>query len=282
MRLRTLAVLTVVALLSACTAIERAAVPKADPRADVFPTQFAQPPGQAVDHRPWSTFLSRFVRRDADDVNRVDYATVSKSDRETLDRYLATLQQVRPHRLTREQQLAFWINLYNALTVDQVLDAYPVASIRDINDGLLSIGPWDRPVAQVAGQSLSLNDIEHRIIRPDYAEPRIHYALNCAAVGCPNLMPRAWQAATLDVDLAEAEHAYVHDRRGVRFDGQGRLIVSKTYAWFREDFADTPAGVLDYLRSVADPELKARLDAVSRISRYDYDWALNDRSLRQK
>lgn len=279
MRLKIL--LTLLALVAAaCTSVERAALPKPE----VLPggpwSQSAKPPGQVVDHQPWTAFLSRHVRTDAEGVNRVAYARVSSRDRAALDRYLAALQQVRPERLTRDQQLAYWINLYNALTVDVVLDAYPVASIRDITDSPLPVGPWNQPVARVAGQSLTLNDIEHRIIRPIFDEPRIHYALNCAAAGCPNLMARAWTARTLEADLAAAEYAYVHDPRGLRFDEQGRLVASKIYAWFREDFADTPEGVLDYLRSVAGPDLKAQLAATRRIARYDYDWSLNDQAQR--
>ncbi|NVO56170.1 DUF547 domain-containing protein [Rhodobacteraceae bacterium B1Z28] len=263
-------------LLAACASVERLALPAAKPLADQTLTRTSLPPGERIDHHDWSTFLHRNVAPDAGGVNRVAYAQVSQVDRTRLDRYLADLQKVDPSRLTRDQQLAYWINLYNALTVDLILDHYPVASIRDITDGPLSFGPWDRPLAQVVGQSLTLNDIEHRIIRPTFAEPRIHYALNCAAVGCPNLMNRAWQAEMLERDLVAAERAYINDPRGVRFDQRGRLILSKIYIWFREDFgADEPAVIADIARA-ADPDLRARLHAAPRVSAYTYDWALND------
>ncbi|MFY2824440.1 DUF547 domain-containing protein [Ruegeria sp. MALMAid1280] len=134
---------------------------------------------------------------------------------------------------------------YNAMTVDVILENYPVASIRDIKDGPISIGLWSRPLVQVSGQMLTLNDIELRIIRPTFNEPRIHYALNCAAVRCPNLMNRAWQVKTLERDFAAAERAYVNDPRGVRFDARGRLILSKIYTWFREDFGANEQAVLN-------------------------------------
>jgi len=157
-----------------------------------------------------------------------------------------------------------------------VLENYPTASIRDIKDGPLSIGPWNRPLAVVAEQTLTLNDIEHRIIRPTFDEPRIHYALNCAAVGCPNLMDRAWRAETLEHDLAEAEHAYVNDPRGVRFDERGRLTLSKIYIWFREDFGPDEQAVIAHIAEAVNPDLRAQLQRAGRVNSYEYDWALND------
>ncbi len=263
-------------LLAACASVERLALPAAAPLPDTALTQTAPQPGERIDHRDWSAFLGRYVSQDAQGVNRVDYGQVTQSDRARLDAYLAELQTVIPGRLTRDQQLAYWINLYNALTVDLILENYPVASIRDINDGAFSFGPWDRPLAQVGGQTLTLNDIEHRIIRPTFKEPRIHYALNCAAVGCPNLMDRAWQANTLERDFAAAEAAYVNDPRGVRFDDRNRLILSKIYIWFREDFGPNEKAVVASLEPAAQPPLRSRLQDAPRVSAYDYDWALND------
>lgn len=274
--MKKLLILFLLPLLAACASVERLALPAPDPLPNNALTQASAPPGARIDHRDWTVFLSRYVAPDAQGVNRVAYGQVTQADKARLDGYLTDLQAVDPAGLTRDQQLAYWINLYNAVTVDVVLDNYPVASIRDIKDGPLSIGPWNRPLVTVAGQTLSLNEIEHRIIRPTYAEPRIHYALNCAAVGCPNLMDRAWQAETLERDFAATEHAYVNDPRGVRFDDRGGLILSKIYIWFREDFGVNEAAVLAYLQTVADPDLKAHMQDVSRVRAYKYDWALND------
>ncbi|WP_171122951.1 MULTISPECIES: DUF547 domain-containing protein [unclassified Ruegeria] len=263
-------------LLVACASVERLALPAAAPLPDGALTQSAPPPGARVDHIDWTLFLNRYVAPDAQGVNRVAYGQVTQADKVRLDEYLTALQAVDPAALTRDQQLAYWINMYNAVTVDVILENYPVASIRDIKDGPLSIGPWNRPLVMVAGQNLTLNDIEHRIIRPNYAEPRIHYALNCAAVGCPNLMNRAWQAETLERDFAAAEHEYINGPRGVRFNDNGGLILSKIFIWFREDFGPNEQAVLAYIRTVADPDLKTRLQDVRRVSSYKYDWSLND------
>ncbi|WP_298851836.1 DUF547 domain-containing protein [uncultured Ruegeria sp.] len=263
-------------LLTACASVERLALPAPNPLQNQALTRAANPPGTKVDHSDWSAFLSRYVSPDAQGVNRVAYVQVTQADRTRLDAYLNDLQSVDPAMLTRRQHLAYWINLYNALTLGVVLDNYPVASIRDITDGPLSFGPWDRPLAQVAGQDLTLNDIEHRIIRPTFDEPRIHYALNCAAVGCPNLMDRAWQGNTLEEDFAAAERAYVNDPRGARFDDRGRLILSKIYIWFRGDFGDSEKAVIASIAQASEPDLKARLMENPRVRAYRYNWALND------
>ena len=172
-------------LLAACASVERLALPAPTPLENSALTRLAEPPGARVNHAEWSRFLTTYVSTDASGVNRVAYGQVSDADRARLDAYLNTLQAVDPATLTRDQQLAYWINLYNAITVDLVLDNYPVASIRDISEGPLSIGPWNRPVAIVSGQTLTLNDIEHRIIRPTFQEPRIHLRAELCGCGVP-------------------------------------------------------------------------------------------------
>ncbi|KIC49539.1 DUF547 domain-containing protein [Tateyamaria sp. ANG-S1] len=262
-------------LLGACASIERVALPQSTLLAPSF-AAYEETSQARVDHAPWDEFLQNYVREDVQGINRVAYETVTEADRARLQNYLAELEDTDVNALSRDEQLAFWINLYNAETVEVILQSYPVASIRDINDGFLSFGPWDRPVTTVGGRSLTLNDIEHRIIRPVFKEPRIHYALNCAAAGCPNLMDRAWRAATLERDLTEAEHAYVNSFRGVSVAPNGSLTLSKIYIWFQEDFGANEADVLRRLQGVAEAELAAAIAAQSRVSRYQYDWSLNE------
>ena len=164
------------------------------PRADLLPHWQTHDPAAAetIDHSTWAEFLAAHVSRDRDGVNRVAYGNVSDADRERLAAYIARLTAVPIGRFSRAVQLAYWINLYNALTVDLVLSVYPIDSILDIDisPGILAFGPWDAAMTQVEGRPLSLNDIEHRILRPIWRDARIHYALNCASVGCPNLQPR--------------------------------------------------------------------------------------------
>ena len=259
----------------ACTTIERANLP--DPVSLGPQWEQASATQQvAVDHSLWDAFLARYLSTDSAGINRLDYSRVSAADQANLDAYLNSLQQVRTASLTRDQQLAFWINLYNAKTVDIVLEAYPVDSILKIKDGILPTGPWKRKVVTVDGESLSLNDIEHRIVRPVYREARIHYALNCAAQSCPNLSPRAWRAEGLDKALTDAERAYVNDPRGITVSADGKITLSKIYAWFREDFGQNEAEILNRLKAFAEPPLQAKLQGKTRVDNYEYDWALND------
>ena len=180
------------------------------------------------------------------------------------------------HELARPEQLAFWINLYNARTVALVLDHYPVESIRDIKSRLFSFGPWGEPLLEVEGRKLSLNDIEHGILRPLWRDPRIHYVLSCAAVGCPNLRRAAFTGADREAAMEEAARDYVNDPRGVHFDDRGQLTVSKIYLWYEEDFGGSIEGVLAHLQRYAGPALAARLHGRERIDDYAYDWSLND------
>ena len=173
--------------------------------------------------------------------------------------------------------MAYWINLYNALTVDTVLNHYPVGSIRDISisPGLFNRGPWDRKLVTVEGQALSLNDIEHRILRPIWHDPRIHYAVNCASLGCPNLANTAYDGSHLDAMLDAAARAYVNNPRGAAVH-DGKLTVSSIYRWYEADFGSTDAGVIAHLKRYAEPPLAAALNGISAIADDHYDWRLND------
>jgi len=226
-----------------------------------------------VDHAAWTALLLRYLV--PGEVNRFRYRAVTPEHRRALAGYIDGLAAVRIDRYRRDEQLAYWINLYNALTVATVLDHYPVASIRDIaiSPGLFATGPWGRKLVAVEGEAISLNDIEHRILRPIWNDPRIHYAVNCAALGCPNLQPVAFTAANADRLLTEAARAFVNGRGAAVIDG--RLIVSSLYDWYADDFGGE-AGVLDHLRRFAEPALAARLAGIDRIAGDTYDWRLND------
>ena len=204
-------------------------------------------------------------------------AYLARAGRKVLVRYLEALSMVQISRYKRDEQLAYWINLYNALTVKVIVDHYPVESIRDIDisPGWFSFGPWDKKLIKVENESLSLNDIEHRILRPIWRDARIHYAVNCASLGCPNLAPTAYNADTMEGSLTEAARRYINHPRGVSIEG-GRLYVSTIYEWFVEDFGGNEKGVLDHIRQYANPKLAKRLAEFAAIDGYRYDWGLND------
>lgn len=227
-----------------------------------------------IDHTTWDRLLSAHVVRDTSGINLVDYAGFSDDDRTALGQYVRSLSDMPISGFNRDEQLAFWINLYNALTIDLVLAHYPVDSIRDISSGFLSFGPWDKQLVAVEGEELSLNDIEHRIIRPIWKDPRIHYAVNCAAIGCPNLRREAYGGAGIDRALTEAAIEYVNDPRGVTISGD-EIIVSSIYDWFIEDFGGSEHGVLRHLQQYAAPDLATRLGEIGELDGTQYDWSLN-------
>jgi hypothetical protein len=236
----------------------------------------------AADPAPFDALLERYVVVVPNGVNQVRYRAwqANARDRAALDDYVAALERERPSRLARDEAFVYWVNLYNAVTLQIVLENYPVRSIRDIRSRTLDprglVGPWRTPRVSVEGRRLSLDQIEHAILRPDFSDPRVHYAVNCASIGCPNLQPRAWRAASLNADLDAAARAYINHSRGVHIDAQGRLRVSSIYRWFASDFGGAPLGVLAHLRTYAGPALTARLRSANVISGYAYDWSLND------
>lgn len=273
--LRRLALGFLLAPVSACTSLERLAIPESNLQSSYWSRHDAAS-AEVVDHAAWQAFLDSYLVSGGDGVNRVRYGEVAAVDRAALQDYLAGLQEVPVTPLARDEQLAYWVNLYNARTVELILEHYPARSIRDITFGVFDIGPWSEPLVTVEGRPLSLHDIEHGIVRPIWRDARAHYVLNCAAMGCPNLARRAYRGATIDVAMADAARAYVNDPRGVAFGDDGRLVMSKIYAWYREDFGGSEAAAIDAARGFAEPPLAARLEGRERVDGYRYDWSLND------
>ncbi len=241
---------------------------------------------QGVDGDPaaeFSALLAHYVSEQDDGVNRVNYARwkASASDMGRLNTVVAGLARMAPSRMARAQAIAYWANLYNAITLQVVLGRYPVASIRDIrSEGVLLdpqayFGPWRSKRVTIERRRYSLDDIEHQTLRPLARDPRIHYSVNCASIGCPNIQRTAWRAETLEQDLDRAARAYVNHPRAVTVLADGTLRVSSIYEWFKEDFGDNDAGVIAHLRRYAEPALTQRLRSATRISANAYDWALN-------
>ncbi len=273
---RSLTAVMLVVGLSGFTALESLFAPNAD----LWPKWEAHDPKstQSVDHAPWGKFLKNYVKPDRDGANRVAYGTVNEADKKNLHDYLASLRKVNVARLSRNEQLAYWINLYNALAVRVIIHFYPVDSIQDINltrGPWGGGGPWGKDLIRIDGEMISLNDIKHRILRPIWRDPRLHYAVNCTSVGGPNLAVTPYTAATVNAMLNQAARDYVNSPRGVRHTSDG-LVLSKIYAWFSEDFGSGETMVLDHIARHASSDTEVKIMSSTNIAAYQYDWSLND------
>ena len=140
-----------------------------------------------IDHSLWQAVLEKYVVESPDGINRFSYGAVAGEGREQLTGYLRAMAAIDPRDYNAAEQQAYWINLYNALTIDVVLKYPSKGSILRMGERFFAVGPWDDEVIEVAGEDLTLNDIEHRILRPIFKDHRVHYAVNCASIGCPNL-----------------------------------------------------------------------------------------------
>ena len=238
----------------------------------------AHTPGstKTVDNSAFDEILKEYRHLSADNISLIDYANLKRQGRDTLSRYIDHLANSSVDDLSRDEQFTYWGNFYNALTLKVIIDHYPVASIRDIDisPGFFSNGPWGAKLVTVMGEDLSLDDMEHRILRPIWRDPRVHYVVNCASMGCANIQAHAWQAKSLYRDLNTAAGDYVNHPRGASVI-DGRLQVSTIYSWFEEHF-DVEGGVIPHLRRYGSDGLIRRLAGIERIADYEYDWTLND------
>ncbi len=234
-------------------------------------------PLDRVDHATWDRLLQKYVDRDG----MVDYESwkASDPDRAALKQYFATLSAADANaRTTSQGKLAYWINAYNALTVQGILDVYPTSSIRNHTARLLGYNIWDDLLLPVGDNKYSLNQMEHEILRK-LGEPRIHFAIVCASVGCPRLLNEAYTPERLESQLTDNTGDFFARRRNFQVDAAGRKVrVSSILDWFGEDFGPTPQKGLAGLAEYMPDEVSRRLVAVESfsVSYLDYDWSLNE------
>ncbi len=226
-------------------------------------------------HAEFTNILQKYVSP-PDDQGLTHFAygklKANSSDKAALDNYIKTLERVNPSTLPRNDAIAYYANLYNAVTVQVVVDNYPVKSIRKL--GPLSSGPWKKNLLTINGVASSLNDVEHEILRKQFPSPYIHYMVNCASVGCPNLLNSAWDGRTIDRVKVKAAEDYINSPRGVQITSKG-LKVSSIFKWFKEDFGGK-SGLLKHIRQHARPELAQAIDNGAQVVDYGYDWSLNE------
>jgi len=236
---------------------------------------------KASPHVDWTAILQKYVSApDSVGLTHFDYAglTANSADRSKLSGYIKSLGATNTSTLNENEAIAHYANLYNALTIDLIVQNFPLKSIRKAktyNGSKVSglAGPWKKVKVSANGGTLSLDEIEHKILRVQYPSPYVHYMVNCASVGCPNLLDRAWEADTQLKVRKDAAAAYINSPRGVIITSKG-LKVSSIFKWFKEDFGGTE-GVLKHIREHADADLAAAIDGGAKITDYGYDWSLN-------
>jgi hypothetical protein len=226
-------------------------------------------PAFGFDHGQWDALLKKnVVVLDGGKASQFRYAEI---ERKALHAYLASLSKIEETEFkgwSREEQMAFLINAYNAFTVEKILSRYP--DLRSIWDfGKIFGNPFKDEFFTLLGRRMSLDGIEHGILRKAYREPRVHYAVNCASVGCPMLREEAYVAARLERQLEEQAVRFLSDRSRNRWRG-GRLEVSKIFDWFKEDFEPRQAYFARYAKVLGYPGGEVPLTFL------DYDWSLND------
>lgn len=230
--------------------------------------------GRPVDHSVFDRLLRKYV----DENGLVNYKAWKGQDEETLRNYLQSLEKVGPHPPGLSERLAFWINAYNALTIQGILEFYPVKSIKDKVNRILGFNIWDDYPMTVNGKAYSLNDIEHKVLRK-MGEPRIHFAIVCASVGCPKLRNEAYKGVKLDLQLEDQSTFFFTQQRNFRIDRAGRTVyLSSILDWFGEDFGGSDRAKLDFAsKHLSEEKDKEFLRSGELKVKYlDYNWSLNE------
>jgi hypothetical protein len=232
---------------------------------------------EPLDEALYARILARYTRAVTDAARtRVDYAALTRAPE--WSRLIESVSRSEPAALApREQRLAYWIDVYNILAIDVVVRHYPVASIRDAGSWLRPV--WKQEAGRIGGRPISLDEIEHRILRP-LGDPRVHAAIVCASVSCPRLAREPYTAARVDAQLDEAVRLWLADPdKGLRLDADGGGVhLSRIFDWFRGDFA-AGGGVLAFAAAFAPPEAAAwiaRQGEGAKVRWLPYDWSLND------
>lgn len=224
---------------------------------------------EPITHEAFTEILQTYV----DEHGLVDYARLQK-DSNTLNTYLDLLSSHHPNdkNWSESEQLAYWINAYNAFTLQLIIRNYPIKSIKDLTAVTIPfvISPWDEEFINIEGHRYTLNDIEHGIIRSHFDQPMIHFGLVCAAKSCPKLRTEAYTAEEVDSQLGEQASEFINDQvRNITSSGNPQ--VSKIFQWYNGDFTDS-ASLSDYLNQFSEDSISSDAD----IDYMDYDWELNE------
>ncbi|MEO1049488.1 MAG: DUF547 domain-containing protein [Bacteroidota bacterium] len=230
--------------------------------------------GEIPSHRLWDELVKANVSKKG----IVDYEGFIK-EKEKLQQYLDLLSQNPPDKKvwSKEEQLAYWINAYNAFTVKLIIDHYPVKSIKDlapVNIPYVST-VWHMKFFKIGGKDSSLDEIEHKILRKQFEEPRIHFAVNCASKSCPILRNESYEAAKIDKQLDEQTRLFLSDESRNKI-AKDQVMVSKIFSWFKKDFSKS-GGVITFI----DKHTKTSVSKSAKVSFLPYDWTLNNEPIEQ-
>ena len=220
------------------------------------------------DYSAWTHILKSYY----DPAHGMDYAALKAHDLATVQNIRMQLARVKPAKLDKKQQLAYWINTYNVNTIATILENYPVASIRDIStDPIIRLNVFKKERVPAEGTIMSLDTIENEKIRDGFHDPRIHFAINCAAKSCPPIRSEAYDGAHVDAQLDDQVRRFVKANVRVTRDGDNSVVhTTKIMDWFSKDFDNWAGGKLAFLRRYM------KIDGNPDFEYDDYDWALND------
>ena len=227
-------------------------------------------------YNPWARVLAGYV----DEEGLVDYTGLGGEGYDDLKTFITTIGSTDPSGLSETERLAFWINAYNAITVYQVVQRYPIESVREVGILLGFVGGFFKQEYRVANQERTLDNIEHDILRPTYNDPRVHWALVCAAFGCPRLLRRPYVATDLDPMLTELSFEFMASPRALHIDDDNVILwVTSYFDWYGGDFEVKAGSIIDYILAHAPTDkaawIREHRDAM-QVEFIDYDWTLND------
>lgn len=241
------------------------------------PAAAAAPP----DYKTWGELLSKYY----DPAKGMNYKALKAQNKATLDDLRRRMAAVDPQTLSRQDQLAYWINLYNISVVGIVVDSYPVESIRDLStDPVIRLNIFKKDLVETRRGKMSLNDIENERIRNGFKDARIHFAINCAAESCPPIRPEPYVGSRINEQLDDQTRKFLNGPHGVRMEKKGGELVlhtTKVMDWFKEDFDKWGGGTVGFLTRYVSPDKRRQMDAAGsqiEVKYDDYSWKLNDNS----
>lgn len=229
----------------------------------------------SIDHTVWQKILEKFVVEHESGINRFDYEGLKEDgeSNESLIEYVLQTSEVDPRRYTKSEQLAYWINMYNALVVYLVTSQFPLKSFEEIRLAGPDTEPWDLKIANMQDHRLSLSEIRNDILLPIWGDNRIHFALSDASLGGPNLAKEAFRSDNVEELLESGVSTYLNHSRGVSIKN-GELTVSSLFEWYKGDFGGNDEEVITYLRSHTEASLSNQLGEFA-LFETSYDWRVN-------